>query len=200
MLIKKISVNMLCVCLMMGYTLAHASGHDVETNVEAPKQSNEEYIESEDMIQVKIETSKGDIVADLFKKEATRTVENFVTLAKKGFYDGIIFHRVIPDFMIQTGDPTGTGMGGPGYKFEDEFSPKLRHDKPGVFSMANSGPNTNGSQFFITLVPTSWLDDKHSVFGQVAEGMDVVNAIAAQPRGPGDKPIEPIAIKKITIL
>jgi len=152
------------------------------------------------IVKIKIETTKGDIYADLFAAEAPKTVENFVTLAQKGFYDGIIFHRVIPNFMIQTGDPTGTGMGGPGYQFKDEFSSKLRHDKPGMLSMANSGPNTNGSQFFITEVPTPWLDDKHSVFGQVTGGMDVVLAIAKAPRDRQDKPVEKIAMNKVVVL
>lgn len=152
------------------------------------------------IVKIKIETTLGDIYADLYPTEAPKTVQNFVTLAKKGFYEGIIFHRVIPNFMIQTGDPTGTGMGGPGYKFKDEFSPKLRHDKPGVLSMANSGPNTNGSQFFITEVPTPWLDDRHSVFGQVTQGMDVVLKIAKAPCGSQEKPLQTIAMKKVEIL
>ena len=152
------------------------------------------------IVKIKIETTMGDIYADLYEAEAPKTVENFTTLAKKGFYDGIIFHRVIPDFMIQTGDPTGTGMGGPGYQFRDEFSAKLRHNKPGVLSMANAGPNTNGSQFFITEVPTPFLDDKHAVFGQVTEGMEVVLKIARVPRDRQDKPVQPVAMKKVTIL
>jgi cyclophilin family peptidyl-prolyl cis-trans isomerase len=152
------------------------------------------------LVKIKIETTMGDIYADLYQAEAPKTVENFVTLAKKGFYDGIIFHRVIPDFMIQTGDPTGTGMGGPGYQFADEFSKKLRHDKPGVLAMANSGPNTNGSQFFITEVPTPWLDDRHSVFGQVTGGMEVVLAIAKAPRDRQDKPVQKIAMNKVVVL
>ncbi len=124
-----------------------------------------------------IETNRGVIVLKLYAAQAPRTVNNFVCLAEDGFYDGVTFHRVIPDFMVQTGDPTGTGRGGPGYTFKDEFDPKLKHDQPGVLSMANSGPGTNGSQFFITHVPTPWLDGKHSVFGQVTQGLDVVNAI-----------------------
>ncbi|MFH1208109.1 MAG: peptidylprolyl isomerase [Candidatus Omnitrophota bacterium] len=152
------------------------------------------------IVKIKIETTMGDIYADLYQAEAPKTVENFVTLTKKGFYDGIIFHRVIPGFMIQTGDPTGTGMGGPGYQFADEFSKKLRHDKPGVLAMANSGPNTNGSQFFITEVPTPWLDDRHSVFGQVTGGMDVVLAIAQVPRDRQDKPVQKIAMNKVVVL
>jgi peptidyl-prolyl cis-trans isomerase B (cyclophilin B) len=124
-----------------------------------------------------IETDKGTISLELYDGRAPKTVENFETLAGKGFYDGLTFHRVIPDFMIQTGCPQGTGTGGPGYTFEDEFHPELRHDGPGVLSMANAGPNTNGSQFFITHVPCPWLDGKHAVFGKVTEGQDVVDAI-----------------------
>ncbi len=156
--------------------------------------------EGEDIVKIKIETTMGDIYADLYAKEVPKTVENFTTLAKKGFYDGIIFHRVIPDFMVQTGDPTGTGTGGPGYQFKDEFSPNLKHDKPGVLSMANAGPNTNGSQFFITLVPTPWLNNRHSVFGQVTQGMDVVQKIVSAPRNANDKPNTDIKMTKVTVL
>lgn len=124
-----------------------------------------------------IETNKGTIRLQLFEDQAPKTVANFEKLAGDGFYDGLKFHRVIPDFMIQTGCPQGTGAGGPGYTFADEFTPDLKHDKPGILSMANSGPNTNGSQFFITHVPTPWLDGKHSVFGQVLEGQEIVDAI-----------------------
>ena len=125
-----------------------------------------------------IKTNRGDIVIELFADKAPKTVNNFVFLAQDGYYDGIKFHRVIADFMVQTGDPTGTGRGGPGYKFADEFHPPLRHSGPGILSMANAGPNSNGSQFFITHVKTDWLDDRHSVFGKVTEGQDVVNAIS----------------------
>lgn len=162
--------------------------------------STPETVKDDTIVKIKIETTLGDIHADLYEAEAPKTVENFVTLAKKGFYDGIIFHRVIPGFMIQTGDPTGTGMGGPGYQFRDEFSDKLRHDKPGVLSMANSGPHTNGSQFFITDAATPWLDDRHSVFGQVTEGMDVVLKIANAPRDRQDKPVQKIAMTKVVVL
>jgi peptidyl-prolyl cis-trans isomerase B (cyclophilin B) len=124
-----------------------------------------------------IKTTKGDIELNLFPEEAPVTVANFVNLSSRGYYDGIVFHRVIPNFMIQGGDPTGTGMGGPGYEFEDEFSPKRKHSTAGVLSMANAGPGTNGSQFFITHLPTPHLDNKHSVFGQVTHGQDVVNKI-----------------------
>ena len=152
------------------------------------------------VVKVKIETSMGDIYADLFAEEVPNTVDNFVKLANKGFYDGIVLHRIIPDFMIQTGDPTGTGMGGPGYNFNDEFSPTLRHDRPGVLSMANSGPNTNGSQFFITGGATPWLDNRHSVFGQVTKGMDVVKKIELAPRNANDKPLETITMEKVAVL
>jgi cyclophilin family peptidyl-prolyl cis-trans isomerase len=122
-------------------------------------------------------TDKGDIVVRLFADMVPNTVNNFVFLAREGFYDNTIFHRVLNDFMAQGGDPTGTGMGGPGYKFADEFHPKLRHNKPGLLSMANAGPGTNGSQFFLTHVPTPWLDNKHSIFGEVTQGMDVLLSI-----------------------
>lgn len=125
-----------------------------------------------------IETNKGAIKLELLDGKAPRTVANFEKLAREGFYDGLKFHRVIPEFMIQTGCPQGTGTGGPGYKFADEFHKDLKHDAPGVLSMANAGANTNGSQFFITHVPTPWLDGKHSVFGKVLDGQDVVNRIA----------------------
>jgi len=122
-------------------------------------------------------TPLGDISAELYAEKATQTVNNFVFLSREGYYDGVTFHRVIKGFMAQGGDPTGTGRGGPGYTFADEFDPSLRHDGPGVLSMANAGPGTNGSQFFITHGPTPHLDDRHTVFGRVTEGMDVVLAI-----------------------
>lgn len=146
-----------------------------------------------------IETTHGAIVVALYSDEAPKTVANFIKLAKQGFYDGIIFHRIIPGFMIQTGDPTGTGRGGPGYTFADEISPHLRHDGPGIVSMANSGPNTNGSQFFITLAPASWLDGKHTIFGRVVEGMKVVEQIVQIPRDANDRPLAEAAMKRVTI-
>jgi cyclophilin family peptidyl-prolyl cis-trans isomerase len=134
-------------------------------------------------------TEKGDIKVRLHADKVPKTVNNFVFLARQGFYDGTTFHRVIKDFMAQGGDPTGSGSGGPGYRFADEFHPKLRHDKPGILSMANAGPGTNGSQFFITHVPTPWLDNKHSVFGEVTEGMDILLSIPERDpmraKGPG---------------
>jgi len=142
-------------------------------------------------VQATIKTNKGDVKLTLHHDKTPLTVANFVNLAQRGFYDGLKFHRVIPDFMIQGGCPLGTGTGGPGYRFEDEFVAELRHDRPGILSMANAGPGTNGSQFFITHVPTPWLDGKHSVFGQVVGDDDqaVVNSIVQ-----GDR-IESIAIE-----
>lgn len=127
---------------------------------------------------ITINTSKGDIKLTVYASKTPVTAANFLNLATRGYYDGIKFHRVIPDFMIQGGDPTGTGMGGPGYKFEDECQASLKHDTPGVLSMANAGPGTNGSQFFITHVATPWLNGKHTVFGKVEEGQNVVDSIA----------------------
>ena len=136
----------------------------------------------------RFKTQRGEFVVELHGDKVPMTVENFVNLARSGFYDGTTFHRVIPGFMAQGGDPTGTGRGGPGYSFGDEFEPSLRHDAPGVLSMANAGPNTNGSQFFITFGPTPHLDGRHSVFGRVVEGMDVV--ISLRERDP-DRDQEP---------
>jgi cyclophilin family peptidyl-prolyl cis-trans isomerase len=139
----------------------------------------------------RFKTAKGDIVVELFADRAPRTVENFVNLARAGFYDGTTFHRVISGFMAQGGDPTGTGTGGPGYQFGDEFHPSLRHDSAGILSMANAGPGTNGSQFFITFGPTPHLDDRHSVFGKVSDGMDVLNSLSERDpqfaKQPGDE-------------
>lgn len=145
------------------------------------------------------DTNLGTFRAELFREHAPRTVENFVDLAKEGFYDGVLFHRVIDGFMIQGGDPTGTGSGGPGHTIRDEFSPALRHDSEGMLSMANSGPDTGGSQFFVTLVPTPWLDDKHAIFGRIVDGMDVVRNIGKVPTGSGDRPREDVVMRSVTI-
>ena len=159
-------------------------------------------------------TSEGNFTVRLFDQEAPRTVENFVGLAEgtkewsdprsnqkvqKPYYDGVVFHRVIDGFMIQGGDPLGQGIGGPGYTFPDEFHPKLRHSKAGMLSMANRGPNTNGGQFFITLAPTPHLDDRHAVFGEVIEGMDVVSKIGKKATGDRERPLEDIVIQNVTI-
>lgn len=162
-----------------------------------------------------MDTTKGKIKIKLFEKEAPKTVANFAELAegkrewtdpntgKKGkshYFDGLIFHRVIPKFMIQGGDPTGTGRGGPGYRFDDEFHKELNHSKPGMLSMANAGPGTNGSQFFLTVAPTPFLDGKHSVFGEIVEGLDVAIAISNVPRDGNDRPREDVKITKVTIV
>jgi cyclophilin family peptidyl-prolyl cis-trans isomerase len=171
-----------------------------------PKERNGMYdsppemmIDPEKSYTATIKTEKGDIVVDLFSERAPKTVNNFVFLAREGFYDDTTFHRVIDDFMAQAGDPTGTGRGGPGYRFEDEFDPTLKHDGPGVLSMANAGPNTNGSQFFITFKATPWLDGRHTVFGKVTEGLDVLESISTRDprtaREPGDR-IETIDISE----
>ena len=148
---------------------------------------------------IKMTTNFGDIVAEMFEDKAPKTTKNFIDLVEKGFYDGLIFHRVIDGFMIQGGDPTGTGMGGPGYTIDDEFGPGLKHDGEGYFSMANAGPNTGGSQFFITLAPTEWLNNKHAVFGKVVKGLDVVKKIGKVKTDSRDKPVQPVVIKNIVI-
>ncbi len=150
------------------------------------------------------DTTEGSFTAKLHAELTPKTVENFVTLADgtktgKPFYDGTIFHRVIPDFMIQGGDPTGTGSGGPGYQFGDEFHASLKHTKAGLLSMANSGPGTNGSQFFVTVAATPWLDNKHSIFGEVVEGFDVVKKISLLPRSPQDRPKQEVKINSVKI-
>ena len=145
------------------------------------------------------ETSMGNFTIELFEQQAPKTVENFVKLAEKKFYDGVIFHRVIDGFMIQGGDPTGTGRGGPGYQFGDEFHPQLKHNSEGTLSMANAGPNTNGSQFFITVAATPWLDNKHTIFGEVIEGQDVADKISKLPRDSSDRPRTPVTMNKVRI-
>lgn len=156
-------------------------------------------------------TKKGDITIRLEHEKTPMTVANFVALAEgkrkntakaegQPYFDGLKFHRVIADFMIQGGDPTGTGAGGPGYNFADEFDATLKHDRPGTLSMANAGPGTNGSQFFITVAPTPHLDGRHTVFGSITKGMDVADAISKVPTGPGDRPVDEVKIKSIEIL
>jgi cyclophilin family peptidyl-prolyl cis-trans isomerase len=159
--------------------------------------------ESKEMTAAVINTNMGKIEIELFADQTPKTVENFVGHANKGYYNGIIFHRVIPKFMIQGGDPTGTGRGGEsiwGKPFEDEIVPSLVFDEPGILAMANAGPNTNGSQFFITVAPTTWLNGKHTIFGKVIDGMDVVYTISkVQTSKPGDKPLKDVVMETVTI-
>ena len=150
------------------------------------------------MINATLQTNKGALELELFDTDAPKTVENFLKLSRDGFYDGVVFHRVIPDFMIQGGDPTGTGMGGPGYQFEDEINPNKV--ERGALAMANAGPNTNGSQFFIvTAEATPWLDGKHTVFGRVTNGMDVVDEIENVDTDPNDKPRDDVTIERVEL-
>ena len=146
------------------------------------------------------DTSKGNFKIELFGDKAPITVGNFIKLTNEGFYNGLIFHRVIPNFMIQGGCPHGNGRGGPGYTIKDEFHPDLKHDSKGILSMANAGPNTGGSQFFITVAPTPWLDKHHSIFGKVIEGMNVVETISKVKTGRNDKPLEDVTINNIKIV
>lgn len=149
---------------------------------------------------IKFTTNKGVFVAEMFEDKAPLTTKNFIELVEKGFYDGIIFHRVIDGFMIQGGDPTGSGIGGPGYKIKDEFGEGLKHDDEGILSMANAGPNTGGSQFFITLAPTPWLNGHHAIFGKVVEGMDVVRLIGVVPTDFRDRPREAVTMEKVEVV
>ncbi|MFT4282997.1 MAG: peptidylprolyl isomerase [Candidatus Woesearchaeota archaeon] len=147
-----------------------------------------------------IKTNYGTMKIELFEDKAPITVENFIKLAEDGFYENVIFHRIIEDFMIQGGDPTGTGRGGPGYTINDEFHPDLKHDRKGILSMANAGPNTGGSQFFITLIPTPWLDNRHSVFGALIEGEDVLDQIGSVETDSQDRPLDNVVIESVSIL
>lgn len=155
-------------------------------------------IDSAKKYTARIKTSKGDVVIELYADKVPNTVNNFVFLAREGFYDSTVFHRVIKDFMVQGGDPTGTGRGGPGYKFKDEFHSSLKHSGPGILSMANAGPGTNGSQFFITHVATPWLDNRHAVFGKVIEGMEIVNSIPERDPMNSKAPAETLISIEIT--
>jgi len=190
--------------LFLALAAATAQDNEPKDQAKPPKSGELKKVEKEigkgkDIMVM--ETSMGTIELKLYAKEAPKTVQNFIGLAKKGYYNGIIFHRVIENFMIQGGDPTGTGTGGEsiyGQKFEDEISPNLKFERPGLLAMANAGPNTNGSQFFITLVPTQWLNGKHTIFGEVVSGMDVVKAIGkVEVSKSGNKPIKDVVMKKV---
>lgn len=198
------------ILLSLGFLFTTACVFSSEKKEEGVKPS----MNKESKMFANFETSEGNFKVRLFPSKAPKTVENFVGLAegtkewtdpksgekvKKPLYKDVIFHRVIPDFMIQGGDPLGNGTGGPGYQFEDEFHPELKHDKPGILSMANAGPGTNGSQFFVTVAATPWLDGKHTIFGEVVEGYEVVEKISEVPRGSMDRPKKDIVIKQIKI-
>ena len=180
-------ILLLCLCLVVCFSLS-ACGKETEKKP-LPKPAKAVF-----------ETSMGTFTCRLETKLAPVTTENFIKLANKGFYNNLIFHRVIDGFMIQGGCPDGTGTGGPGYTIKDEFSSELRHSGPGILSMANAGPNTGGSQFFITLKATPWLDNHHAVFGRVSEGMDVVQKIGHTKTDAGDRPVVPVVIRKVTII
>lgn len=149
---------------------------------------------------IQFTTNKGVFVAQMFEEKAPQTTKNFIELTEKGFYDGLIFHRVIDGFMIQGGDPTGTGRGGPGYRIKDEFGEGLAHDSEGILSMANAGPNTGGSQFFITLAPTPWLNGHHAIFGKIVKGMDVVREIGSVATNFQDRPVDLVVMEKVEVL
>ena len=195
---KKIILPLFLVMLAFGVLFAYGKLNNVNSNTS----DKGNYFMGDSKTVAVIKTNMGTIEIELFADQTPKTVENFVGLSEKGYYNGVIFHRVIKNFMIQGGDPTGTGRGGASFwggKFEDEIVSDLKHDTPGILSMANAGPNTNGSQFFITLVATPWLDGKHTVFGKVINGMDVVNAIGEVKTGAGDKPVNDVVMEEVTI-
>jgi len=195
---KSIFFSFLFLLIIIGGKDSNSSNNKNESSIMI-----DSTITNDSILVAVMQTNMGNIEIELFEKLTPKTVENFTGLANKGYYNGVIFHRVIDKFMIQGGDPTGTGRGGEslwGGKFEDEFVTTLKHDSAGILSMANAGPNTNGSQFFITIIPTPWLDGKHTIFGKVINGMDVVYAIGkVQTSKPGDKPLKDVIIEKIII-
>jgi len=192
-------VGMLLIILMQVLLVAGCSSSPSAPNTPVTPENTSNQTTTKKNSVANFETTKGNFTIELFEDKAPITAKNFSDLVTKNFYDGLIFHRVIEGFMIQGGDPKGNGTGGPGYKIPDEFHPELKHNAAGVISMANAGPNTGGSQFFITLAPTPHLDKKHAVFGKVISGMDVVQAIGKVKTGSMDKPVEDVIIKKITI-
>ncbi len=195
---KKIILPLFLVMIAYGLLFAYGKLNNLNSNTS----DKGNYFMSDSITVAIIKTNMGTIEIELFADQTPKTVENFVGLAEKGYYEGVIFHRVIKNFMLQAGDPTGTGRGGASFwggKFEDEFVSDLKHDTPGILSMANAGPNTNGSQFFITLVPTPWLDGKHTVFGKVINGMDVVYAIGEVKTAAGDRPVNEVVMEEVTI-
>ena len=209
--IKKISAIMVAAVILCTCFLISGCGGDTESSSSEKATSavsNEETTSASTdttnykssytaIIEVK---DYGKIEVELYEELAPITVKNFVDLAKDGFYDGLTFHRIITGFMIQGGDPTGTGMGGPGYKIDDEFGEGLKHDDEGILSMANAGPNTGGSQFFITLAPTPWLNGHHAIFGKVVEGMDIVRLIGVVPTDFRDRPKDPVIMETVEVI
>ena len=204
-----LAIAVMGLSLALGASATEKLAPKKETKTEMPAKAGNKAVKS-----AVLKTTAGSIEVELFPDKAPKTVENFVGLAtgkiewtdpksgsksKKPLYNGTIFHRVIPNFMIQGGDPMGTGVGGPGFKFEDEFSPSLTFDKPGILAMANAGPGTNGSQFFITVAATSWLNNHHTIFGRVTKGMDVVMKIVNAPKGEQDRPTSPVSITSISV-
>ena len=195
---NKIVFPILIVLLSFGILIACGGNNNNDSN----QNEKEIYSMSDSITVAVIKTNMGTIEVELFADQTPKTVENFVGLANKGYYNGVIFHRVIKNFMIQGGDPTGTGRGGASFwggKFEDEFVPGLTFDGPGLLAMANAGPNTNGSQFFITTVTTPWLNNHHTIFGKVINGMDVVYEIGNTRTAPGDKPVNDVIMESVTI-
>ena len=206
---KKVFLLLLAMVMMTGSCLAasgNASGNERTTSVQdglAVLDVHKDVHKGDKKMVNRIavfETNLGNFSVELFEDETPITTENFIDLAEKGFYDGVIFHRVIDGFMIQGGDPTGTGMGGPGYTIDDEFGPGLAHSGEGILSMANAGPNTGGSQFFITLDATPWLDGHHAVFGKITQGMDVVHKIGSTPTDFADRPLKDVVMEKVEIV
>lgn len=210
---KKILFVLLALMFVAGCAKAPVNNGEVKVEAYGENDSLIEQIEKNNLTEINqteennmagtfvlLETTMGNMKIKLYEDKAPMTAKNFKDLVQKGFYDGTIFHRVIKNFMIQGGDPTGTGMGGPGYKIKDEFGPGLKHDRKGLLSMANAGPNTGGSQFFITLVPTPWLDGKHAIFGELVEGIDVLEKIGNTPTDPGDRPKTEVKIIKASVV
>ncbi|MDR1296830.1 MAG: peptidylprolyl isomerase [Deltaproteobacteria bacterium] len=182
-------IHLIAIVCLAGLFFFAASPLKAQEAIEAPKRTK-----------LVFDTTMGSFTVETYDDLAPETSQNFISLAQKKFYDGTVFHRVIRDFMIQGGDPEGTGRGGPGYQIKDEFGPGLSHNEPGILSMANAGPNTGGSQFFITLVPTEWLNGRHAVFGHVVEGMEVVEAIGETPTGAQDRPQTEVKINSLTVV
>jgi cyclophilin family peptidyl-prolyl cis-trans isomerase len=195
-------VTALLLILMLAFVIGCSKAEPEDVTAKAVQDVKDKPVqEAKEMATtIKMYTNHGEMTFRLYDEDSPITVENFKKLIKQGFYDGLTFHRVIADFMIQGGCPKGDGTGGPGYTIKDEFSPALKHDRKGILSMANAGPNTGGSQFFITLVPTPWLDGHHTIFGELIEGEKVLDEIGSVETGANDRPVEPVVIKKIEIL